>query len=141
MDIDYSVIKAILKKLKEMQSPYVSSDEFYLNYLESNCKGFIFHWHLIIENNLISTNKNEINNILDSGLNPSLQNPLKFSQNSIKQLRLTNRGIDFLSSLEKPEITTIILDKFKNEGLSSVIDITKKLAIKVLEKNIDHIIS
>jgi hypothetical protein len=140
MDIDYSVIKAILKKLKEMQSPYVSSDEFYLNYLESNCKGFIFHWHLIIENNLISTNKSEIYTISDSGLIPCIQDPLKFTQN-IKQLRLTNHGIDFLSSLEKPEITTIILDKFKNEGLSSIIDITKKLAIKTLEKKIDHIIS
>lgn len=48
--------------------------------------------------------------------------------------RLTADGHDFAKNILKPEIKETILSKFKSEGFSAIIDITKKLALKRAEK-------
>jgi hypothetical protein len=48
--------------------------------------------------------------------------------------RLTADGQDFAKDILKPEIKETIISKFKSEGLSAIIDITKKLALKRTEK-------
>ena len=48
--------------------------------------------------------------------------------------RLTADGQDFAKNILKPEIKETIISKFKSEGFSAIIDITKKLALKRTEK-------
>jgi hypothetical protein len=48
--------------------------------------------------------------------------------------RLTADGQDFAKDILKPEIKETIISKFKSEGFSAIIDITKKLALKRTEK-------
>ncbi|KOO11362.1 hypothetical protein AKJ18_29500, partial [Vibrio xuii] len=72
------------------------------------------------------------------GLVPSLQNPMNFLMNS-KWIRLTTNGIDFLQSLQKPKVLEVIQDKFKNEGLSAVLGISKELATKLINKKLENI--
>ena len=53
---------------------------------------------------------------------------------SVLPWRLTAEGNEFASALSKPSIKKVIVDKFKEEGFTAVIDITKKLATKHAEK-------
>ncbi|HGE6134117.1 hypothetical protein ACRTC8_17510 [Vibrio cholerae] len=141
MDIDYGYIKELLEEIKQWQSPYVKSGDFFhkhLNVDENYSHKFIFHWHLIVENGFISTNTSSIYDLKESGLIPSLQNPMHFTINS-KPIRLTTIGIEFLQSLNSPKVLEVIQDKFKNEGLSAVFDISKQLAMKILNKKLDGI--
>ncbi|HFG1518353.1 TPA: hypothetical protein ACGFXQ_003008 [Vibrio cholerae] len=141
MDIDYGYIKELLEEIKQRQSPYVKSGDFFhkhLNVDENYSHKFIFHWHLIVENGFISTNTSSIYDLKESGLIPSLQNPMHFTINS-KPIRLTTIGIEFLQSLNSPKVLEVIQDKFKNEGLSAVFDISKQLAMKILNKKLDGI--
>ncbi len=109
-----------------------------MNVDENYSHKFIFHWHLIVENGFISTNTSSIYDLKESGLIPSLQNPMHFTINS-KPIRLTTIGIEFLQSLNSPKVLEVIQDKFKNEGLSAVFDISKQLAMKILNKKLDGI--
>lgn len=54
--------------------------------------------------------------------------------------RLTADGHDFAKNIMKPNIKDTIISKFKDEGLSAIIDITKKLAQKHAEKLLDGIL-
>ncbi|ELJ8516779.1 DUF2513 domain-containing protein, partial [Vibrio cholerae] len=133
--------KELLEEIKQGQSPYVKSGDFFhkhLNVDENYSHKFIFHWHLIVENGFISTNTSSIYDLKESGLIPSLQNPMHFTINS-KPIRLTTIGIEFLQSLNSPKVLEVIQDKFKNEGLSAVFDISKQLAMKILNKKLDGI--
>ncbi|MGF1903398.1 hypothetical protein [Aliivibrio sifiae] len=141
MDIDYNYIKNILEFIKDGQTPYIDSSVVYKKYLdadeESACN-FIFHWHLIIENSLISTNTQAIYELKGSGLHPSPQYPMSFSRDE-KRLRLTNLGIEFLSSLQEPKILDVIVQRFKHEGFSAVFEVSKQLGMKVINKKLEDI--
>ncbi|EKA7417456.1 DUF2513 domain-containing protein [Vibrio parahaemolyticus] len=110
----------------------------HLNVDDSYSQKFVFHWHLIVENGFISTNTSSIYDLKESGLIPSPQNPMHFMING-KPIRLTTIGVEFLQSLNEPKVLEVIQDKFKNEGLSAVFDISKQLTMKILNKKLDSI--
>ncbi|WP_045459994.1 DUF2513 domain-containing protein [Vibrio hyugaensis] len=141
MDIDYAYIKQILSEIKEAQKPYADSKTIYSKYLDADDSSkvkFIFHWHLIIENGLVSTNKKPIYDLESGGLIASPQDPMQFMF-VCPPIRLTNLGIELLSSLEEPRVLDVIVDKFKGEGFSAVIDISKQLGLKFLNKKLESI--
>jgi hypothetical protein len=53
--------------------------------------------------------------------------------------RLTANGHDFASALNKPDVLSTLKEKFKDEGISSVMDIAKQLAQKYLEKKLESL--
>ncbi|PMN96782.1 hypothetical protein BCT19_07430 [Vibrio splendidus] len=141
MEIDYKFIKSVLDEIKTLQNPYADSDILYKKYLGGDDDGkrrFIFHWHLIIENGLISTNKSPVFDLKSSGLISGPQNPLRFTLVS-PPIRLTSLGIEFLQSLQEPKVLEVIVDKFKDEGFSVVLDISKQLGMKLLNKKLEGI--
>ncbi|PMH08426.1 hypothetical protein BCU76_03525 [Vibrio lentus] len=141
MDIDYAYIKQVLSEIKDAQEPYADSKKLYMKYLDvddDSKKEFIFHWHLIVENGLVSTNKNPIYDLKSSGLVSSPQAPMKFMLVP-PPIRLTSSGIEFLSSLEEPKVLDVIVNKFKGEGFSAIVDISKQLGMKVLSKKLESI--
>ncbi|MGR3958446.1 DUF2513 domain-containing protein [Vibrio lentus] len=141
VDIDYAYIKQVLSEIKDAQEPYADSKKLYMKYLDvddDSKKEFIFHWHLIVENGLVSTNKNPIYDLKSSGLVSSPQAPMKFMLVP-PPIRLTSSGIEFLSSLEEPKVLDVIVNKFKGEGFSAIVDISKQLGMKVLSKKLESI--
>jgi hypothetical protein len=52
--------------------------------------------------------------------------------------RITSEGYDFAAALNKPNVLSVIKDKFQKEGLSAVIDISKKIAAKQATKLLDE---
>ncbi len=141
MDIDYEYIKSVLEEIKNKQSPYARSGDLFSKYLDSKderAAQFIFHWHLIVENGLISTNTAPIYDLEGSGLVPTLQNPMNLMYSN-KWIRLTTNGIDFLQSLKEPKVLEIIQEKFKTQGLSAVFDISKELGMKLINKKLESI--
>jgi hypothetical protein len=142
MDINYNYIKSILEEIKTMQDPYADSGIIYNKYLnvtDGSDRNFIFHWHLITENGLLSKNSSPIYDLKTSGLTSTAQNPMGFSSTS-HHIRLTSSGIEFLSSLQKPEILSVIMDKFKSEGFPAVMDVSKKLAVQLLSKQLESLV-
>ncbi|MBF4371046.1 DUF2513 domain-containing protein, partial [Vibrio anguillarum] len=132
VDIDYAYIKQVLSEIKDAQEPYADSKKLYMKYLDvddGSDREFIFHWHLIVENGLVSTNKSPIYDLKSSGLVSSPQAPMKFML-VCPPIRLTSSGIEFLSSLEEPRILDVIIEKFKGEGFSAIIDVSKQLGMK-----------
>jgi hypothetical protein len=141
MDIDYKYIKSVLKEIKEAQEPYTDSGKLYQKYLDesdNSARIFIFHWHLIVENGLISTNKGAVYDLKSSGLISSPQNPMRFTLIG-PPIRLTSLGIEFLRSLQEPKVLEVIMDRFKDEGFSAIIGISKQLGMKLLEKKLENI--
>ncbi|MFA0225845.1 hypothetical protein AB4483_17435 [Vibrio splendidus] len=139
MDIDYTYIKKVLSEIKDAQEPYADSKKLYMKYLDvgdGSNKEFIFHWHLIVENGLVSTNKGAVHDLKSSGLVASPQDPMKFML-VCPPIRLTSSGIEFLSSLEEPRVLNVIIDTFKGEGFSAIIDISKQLGMKILNKKLE----
>ncbi|HHX8467886.1 TPA: hypothetical protein ACVO0H_004526 [Vibrio diabolicus] len=141
MDIDYAYIKQLLSEIKEAQEPYADSQKLYMKYLnvdDGTDKKFVFHWHLIVENGLLSTNKGPIYDMKSSGLVASPQAPMKFML-VCSPIRLTSSGIEFLSSLQEPKVLDVIVNKFKGEGFSAIVDISKQLGMKILNKKLESI--
>jgi len=44
--------------------------------------------------------------------------------------RITSKGYDFAAALNKLNVLSVIKDKFQKKGISVVIDISKKIAVK-----------
>lgn len=141
LDIDYGYIKEVLEEIKNGQSPYVQSECLFNKHLKDDgdyAVKFVFHWHLIIENGLISSNISSICDLKESGLTPNPNNPMRFFING-KPIRLTNVGIEFLQSLSKPKVLEVIQEKFNSEGVSAVFDVSKQLAVKIMNEKLDGI--
>ncbi|MCL1079878.1 hypothetical protein L2734_17210 [Parashewanella spongiae] len=52
--------------------------------------------------------------------------------------RITSEGYDFALALNKPSVLSVIKEKFQKEGLSAVIDISKKIVIKQANKLLEE---
>ncbi|MFW9707098.1 hypothetical protein V3H24_01340 [Vibrio parahaemolyticus] len=136
MDIDYQYLKSVLLGIKEKQRPYVHSKDFCDYYLSEDKEKFIYHLHLIIENQLVSTNMSSIGTLEDFGIISAYQDPMhiKVSNNYI---RLTSKGLDFLSALEKPDIFSLVVSRLKDEGVSAVIEVCKPLLVECIKKKVN----
>ncbi|GIV29814.1 MAG: hypothetical protein KatS3mg028_0880 [Bacteroidia bacterium] len=129
MQIDLDYIKKIL-------IAFESSDKAYTNILELQNQGFdidseifIFHIQILYDKNVIANEYEERGIGFSRG-----GNGLPYWQ--IVNLRLTATGHDFIVSLKNKEVWTRLQKDFKNTGLSTLLDISKKLLISYLENKI-----
>ncbi|EHK0752609.1 DUF2513 domain-containing protein [Vibrio parahaemolyticus] len=136
MDIDYQYLKSVLLSIKERQRPYARSKEFCEHYLNEDKEKFIYHIHLIIENQLISTNLSSIWTLKDLGIVSAYQDPMRMEVSN-NPIRLTSTGLDFLSALEKPDIFSLVTSKLKDEGVSAVIEVCKPLLVECIKKKVN----
>ena len=134
MKLDYEYIIEILDIFLSHNKPNIRIDGFD-QYRNEDENKFYFHILIMQDKNIIQGSGNNPNEI---GIN--------FNSNSDTYIissvpwRLTADGHDFAKAAIKPSIKTVITSKFKEEGLSAVIDITKKLASKHAEKLLDGVL-
>lgn len=122
MKIDYDYINEILNVFLNSESPNINLNSFDTLLNEDNYK-FAFHTQIMADKRLISNEQG------DSDLKSLGFIPLAVGFNiSITSWRLKADGHDFASALNKADVLSTIKEKFKDEGLSVVVDIAKQLA-------------
>jgi len=121
MRIDYVYLKEMLDVFLDSDLPVVTWNDFKKQRVENDHK-LVFHLEILQDKDLIVgslTNDNlGVRGISDNYMV------------HIKPWRLSSDGHDFANSLNKPDILATIINNFKEQGLSIVIDVAKKVAVK-----------
>ena len=134
MKLDYELINEILIKFVESEESTIDFKSFTkLN--ESNSQKLAHHIIIMEEKKLItgafSHGKLGINLDYIDG-----KDVYKFTNGM--PWRITSEGYDFAAALNKPDVLNVIINRFQKEGLSAVIDISKKIAVKQVTKLLDE---
>jgi hypothetical protein len=129
LKIDYEYVGKILETFLENELPTLDWKSF------DGLRGaddhkFVFHIEIMVDKGLIiGALKNK-----SIGISRTYNDYII----SVVPWRLTSDGHDFANALTKPSILSTIQKKFKDEGLSAVISISKKIAekqaLKLLEE-------
>jgi len=134
MKISYEYLAQILSKFLDSTEPHLNWKSFD-NELHENEKLFFFHIFILQDKGLLIGATSDSTNI---GVNFNANANVYQYWNT--PIRLTAKGHDFAEALSKPSIKEVIVNKFKDEGLSAVIEISKSLAEKHAEKLLSEVI-
>lgn len=130
MRIDYSYLKEFLDVFLTSEKATVTWREF--KHLRKNEEKFIFHFEILIDKQFIAASLSNHS----YGVTGLSDNYLV----DLKPWRLTSDGHDFSCALNNPGIISKINERVKKEGISAVVDISKKVLMKRAEKCLDEII-
>ncbi|AAZ27648.1 DUF2513 domain-containing protein [Colwellia psychrerythraea] len=130
MRIDYEFIEQILEVFLNSDSPIVN----WQNFDDLDSDKFVFHMEIMADKNLVVG----INITGDLCLRNFSKGYPDGYNIILVDWRLTADGHDFAAALTKPDILLTIKDKFRKEGLSAVIDVSKKIASKQVLKLLDE---
>jgi hypothetical protein len=134
MKLDYELINEILTVFVESEQSTVDVDSFVE--LHERDKQKLAH-HLIImeEKNLVTGASSH----RKMGIDLDYDGHKDFYEfSSGMSWRITSDGYDFAAALNKPHVLSTIKDNFQKEGISAVIDIAKKIAVKQAIKLLDE---
>ena len=118
MRIDYEYLKSLLDVFLNSDKPTVDWNSF-LSFHENDEHKFVFH----IE---ICTDKELIVGAFKGG-SIGISRGYDDYTVAVVPWRLTASGHDFAAALNKPSVISVIKDKLQSEGLSTVINVAKKL--------------
>lgn len=137
MKIDLDYIKEILAYCIESEKPFFSLGELIKN-VGSKCldETFIFHYSLLIENNLVNrwnlkTGSLDYMGILRHDHGPSCSNI---------DIRLTQSGHDFSCALNKKEVFDKLKTEFKDAPFKVIFEGSQKLLQHFAKKKLDSIL-
>lgn len=119
MKLDYERMKKMLDVFYHSETPYITINDFENTGLDEDDDLFLFYMQIMEDKNLITSMEGD-------GLGYSFGSIGGVW--SVKELRLTDIGYDFIVALEQPGVWDVIEKKFKTEGLNTVISISKELA-------------
>ncbi|MGK6325724.1 DUF2513 domain-containing protein [Erwinia sp. DT-104] len=135
MKIDQQFLKDLLITFEDSEGPDTTLEEIKKAGIDIESAKFIFHMRILGDNDLIArTDGSEgksFQKIVKSG-HPSAR--IAFTINV--PLRLTSRGHDFIADLRQQEVWQTIKTNFKNEGLTTLMEISKSLAMGYAKKRI-----
>ncbi|WP_414432642.1 hypothetical protein [Alcanivorax sp. IL2] len=125
MRIDYEYIEKILEVFLDSEIPTVNWRDFD-NLRGGNDHKFVFHIEIMVDKGLIAST-------LENG-SIGIRRTAHDYTISIVNWRLTAEGHDFASAITKPSVLAQIKERFQREGLSVVIELSKKIVEKQAEK-------
>lgn len=130
-------MKIDLDYLKKLLETFETSEKAFTNILELKHKGmvydsedFIFHLHLLWDNNLIST---EFPEDLNFGLSRLGNGEPSWT---VKNLRLTYNGHQFIEALSNDDIWNKLKKDFNKSGISTIVDVSKTLLGEYLKQKL-----
>ncbi|MGR5165422.1 hypothetical protein ACPV4X_26470 [Vibrio owensii] len=132
MRISYEYLAGILSEFLESPEPHLSWKNFD-GKIKENQKLFFFHIFILRDKGLIVGASNP------SDIGVEYNGNANMYERYNTPIRLTATGHDFADALSKPSIREVIIDKFKDEGISAVLGITKSLAEKHAEKLLSEV--
>ncbi|MEM5496273.1 hypothetical protein WNY77_02575 [Paraglaciecola mesophila] len=123
MKLDYELINNILTKFVESDQATVNIEDF-VDLYKNDSQKLAHHLIIMEEKRLITGAYSHENLGIDLGYVDE-KDIYEFSNDML--WRITSDGYDFAAALNKPSVLSEIKTKFQKEGLSVVIDISKKL--------------
>ncbi len=135
MRIDYNYISEILSVFLDSDEPVVWTLGFQ-NLISADESKFFFHLVILAEKGIISS-------ALSGGGGIGIQysgHSDEYNYSDIP-LRLTADGHDFAGAITKPDVIEIIATRFKQEGLSAVVGLAKKIAVNKAEKVLEDVLA
>lgn len=130
MKIDLDYIKRLLETFENSEKAFSNIIEFKKSGLDYDSEEFIFHLYLLWDNKIISTEKPEDSNFgFSRGGNAS-------PQWTVKNLRLTYDGHQFIEALKNADIWNKLKTDFKKSGLSTIVDVSKTLMGEYLKQKL-----
>lgn len=142
MKIDLEYIKDILTVFIDAESAHItfadlkSADIPYDDNGDINQK-FLFHYQILIDNELISLSTLEVGNLKNMGIYQSLDGQWGVV---MKDLRLTQKGHDFAQSLANKEVFKKLKSEFKDFPFKVIFDSGRKLLEHVAKKKMDKLL-
>ena len=130
MKIDLDYLKQLLDTFENSEKAFTNIIEFKKNGMDYNSEEFIFHLYLLWDNKLISTEFPEDSNFGLSRLGngePSW---------TVKNLRLTYDGHQFIEALRNEDIWNKLNKDFKKSGMSTIVDVSKTLLGEYLKQKL-----
>ncbi|WP_458038796.1 DUF2513 domain-containing protein [Pantoea ananatis] len=132
MKIDHQYLKDLLITFEDTEGPDTWVYELVAKGYDQNSSEFIFHMRLLDDNQLIHRVDGEAG--FGHEYHPHIGG---FSYHWFDvPLRLTARGHDFISDLRQKEVWETVKTNFKDEGLSTLMTVTKGLAKAFAKKRI-----
>lgn len=132
MRIDQEYLKNLLIAFEDTDGPDTLLEELESSGFNRDDSNFIFHMRLLYDNGLIVRTDGE------PGFGHEL---LTYMQGHTYiwneyPLRLTARGHDFIANLRQKEVWEMVKTNFKDEGISTLMGISKSLALGFAKKKI-----
>jgi hypothetical protein len=134
MKLDYELINEILTKFVESEQSTVDVD-YFVDLYEKDSQQLAHHLIIMEEKRLITGAFSHGRLGIDLGY---IDGKDLYEFTSGMPWRITSEGYDFAAALNKPDVLSVIKEKFQKEGLSAVIDISKKIAVKQATKLLDE---
>lgn len=142
MEIDLNYIKGMLNVWKQSEKPSITindlADNGFSIYSEdkrSTNDKFIFHYQLLVENQLISNMQLEHATMKNTGIGLVHNNCTL----TIVDLRLTQLGHDFASTLDNREVFERLKSDFKDAPFKIIFESGRKLIEHYFKKKLDDI--
>ncbi|GAA6186914.1 hypothetical protein [Aliiglaciecola sp. NS0011-25] len=134
MKLDYELISNILTKFVESDQSIVDINDFVDLYDKDSQK--LAHHLIIMEEKRLITGAYSHGKL---GIDLEYRDGKDVYEFSPDMLwRITSDGYDFAAALNKPSVLSEIKTRFQKEGLSVVIDISKKIATKQATKFLEE---
>ena len=134
MKLDYELINNILTKFVESDQVTVEINDF-VDLFNKDSQKLAHHLIIMEEKRLITGAYSHGKLGIDLGYVDG-KDVYEFSRGML--WRITSDGYDFAAALNKPSVLSEIKTRFQKEGLSVVIDISKKIAIKQATKFLEE---
>jgi len=131
MTIEIDYLKKILSKAQASERAVFNIQDLVDNDSDINDEKFVFHLKILADQSLIVSDYDNSNNIGDSrNGNGSLSWSIKF-------LRLTNDGHDFIEALNNNTVWNKLKDEVKTRSLSVLVSTAKILLLKSIEQTLN----
>ena len=136
MKLDQQYLKDLLNAFEKTYGPDTMLSELEDNGFNRYDQNFIFHMRLLCDYELIVRvdGKPGFGHIMSNELGEGVE----YSWIEVP-LRLTARGHDFIADLRQKEVWQTIKTNFKDEGISTLISVSKSLAKGFARKKIKDI--
>lgn len=131
MKIEIDYIKKILSKAQDSEKAIFTVFELVDNRSEIYSEIFIFHLKILADQGIIVLDNDNSSNIGDSRLG---NGALSWS---IKNLRLTNKGHDFIVALQNKTVWNKLKKDVKLKSLSALELTARSLLTKIIEQSLN----
>lgn len=136
MKIDQQYLKDLLIAFEDTDGPDTMIDELEEAGFNRNDSNFIFHMRLLYDNGLIVRVDGESG--IGHKMLQSLGEGIDYHWLDVP-LRLTARGHDFIADLRQKEVWQTIKTNFKDEGISTLMGLSKSLAMGFAKKKVKEL--
>ena len=136
MKIDQQYLKDLLIAFEDTDGPDTMLDDLATASFNSDDPLFIFHMRLLYDNGLIVRVDGKAG--FGHEMSRALGQGVSYYWNDTP-LRLTARGHDFIADLRQQEVWQTIKTNFKDEGISTLMGLSKSLAMGFAKKKVKDI--